>query len=354
MSLIDRYIFKTVVTTALISLLVLLALETFFTLMGEIEDMGEGNYGLPQVLQYLLLTLPRRTYEIFPMCLLVGGLLGMGSLASSSELVAMRAAGASLFRLVGAALKAGLFLGVLSLILGEFIAPYAEQIAQESRANARNQSIDIRHGLGFWARDGQNFVNVRAVLPSGRLANIYIYEMGESSELKSVIYARNADYVEGRWALQGVARTLIQPEAVYNRGVDNLLVDSVISPAMLNVLASDPEDLSIRDLRTYITYLNRNGLEDNMYQLAFWSKVLGPLTNLAMLFIAMPFVFGSQRKAGAGQRLLIGVFLGLLFFLANRMLGNLVLLYGYHPLLGAGSPMLLFFAAGAYALHKVR
>jgi len=316
--------------------------------------MGEGNYGLPQVLQYLLLTLPRRTYEVFPMCLLVGGLLGMGSLASSSELVVMRAAGASLFRLVGAALKAGLFMGLLALILGEFVAPYTEQLAQLTRASARNESIDIRHGLGFWARDGDSFVNVQSVLPGFKLADIYIYEMDEQADLKSVIHADNADYVDGRWALAGVTRTLIGTDAVQTHSVDSLVVDSVISPAMLDVLASDPEDLSMRDLITYIAYLNSNGLQDNMYQLAFWSKALGPFTNLAMLFIALPFVFGSQRKVGAGQRLLIGVFIGLLFFLSNRMLGNLVLLYGYHPLLGASSPTLLFFAVGSYALSRVR
>ena len=70
-------------------------------------------------------------------------------------------------------------------------------------------------------------------------------------------------------------------------------------------------------------------------------KLLAPLIYVAMLVVAMPFVFGPQRSAGTGQRLLIGLLLGLAFFLSNYLLGNVVLLYGFPPLVGASLPTLL-------------
>ena len=81
---------------------------------------------------------------------------------------------------------------------------------------------------------------------------------------------------------------------------------------------------------------------------------LAPLAYIAMLVVAMPFVFGPQRTAGTGQRLLIGLLLGLLFFLSNYLLGNVVLLYGFPPLVGATAPTLLFLGAGFFALRRLR
>ena len=65
---------------------------------------------------------------------------------------------------------------------------------------------------------------------------------------------------------------------------DQLAWNSTIDPDALTVLASDPEDLAIRELLTYIDYLRANHLDTRHYQLAFWNKVIGPITNLIMLF----------------------------------------------------------------------
>ncbi len=354
MKLIDRYIFKTVAGTALVALLVLLILETFFSFLGEIDDIGEGNYGLTDILLYLLLNMPQRIYEIFPMALLLGGLLGMGSLASSSELVCMRAAGLSLLRLIVAGLQVGLVLGLLALIVGEFVAPATTRLAKEWQATAKSQQVSIRQGLGFWARDGELLIHVEAVSPGVGLENIHIYQIDEQSRMRSIARARSARYVDDQWLLEDVQRSLIEADKVTADYQPVLTLNSLISPDLLRVLVLDPKNLSMRDLVTYIDYLDRNGLDSRSYRLAFWNKVFGPLINLAMIFVAMPFAFGSQRTVSIGQRLLIGVFFGLLFFLLNRMLGNVVLLYGYPPLLGAAAPSLLIFICGAYALHRVR
>ena len=139
MKILDRYIFRTVATTTLIALLVLLLLEFFLSLLIELEDVGKGRYDFLAAFRYLLLIQPQRLYELFPLALLVGGLLGMGALASGSELIVMRAAGLSLTRLAGSALQAGLLLSLTVLALGEFVAPPLEQAAYEQRAAAKNK-----------------------------------------------------------------------------------------------------------------------------------------------------------------------------------------------------------------------
>ena len=354
MSILDRYIFRTVAGATFVALLVLLLLESFLGLLVELEDVGKHNYHFAEIIQYLLLIQPQRLYELFPMALLVGGLLGMGALASSSELIVMRAAGVSLARLTRSALQAGFLLSLVVLAIGEFVAPPLEQIAREQRATAKSQDMAIRGGRGFWARDGDYFIHVRAVLPGIRLVDIHIFKIGPQDRLETVTAAQGARYQEGRWVLEGIDRSTLSDGGVRSERLDQLAVASEISPKVLDVLAANPNDLSIRDLWVYVSYLERNGLDAASHRLALWRKLLAPLTYLAMLVVGMPFVFGPQRSAGVGQRLLIGLLLGLAFFLVNYLLGNVVLLYGYPPLLGAILPSSLFLAAGFFALNRLR
>ncbi|HRF61537.1 MAG TPA: LPS export ABC transporter permease LptG [Candidatus Competibacter sp.] len=354
MSILDRYIFRTVAGATLVALLVLLLLEAFLGLLVELEQVGKGHYDFVAAIHYVMLIQPQRLYELFPMALLVGGLLGMGALASGSELVVMRAAGLSLNRLTRSVLQAGFLLSLLVLVIGEFAAPPLEQLADEQRAIAKGEDLAIRGGRGFWARDGGYFIHVRGVLPRFRLADIHIFKVDPESRLEEVTAAQSARYQGGHWLLEGIDGSILDGDTVQTKRLDNLSLASTISPKILDVLATNPSDLSIRDLLTYVDYLERNGLDAQNYRLALWRKLLAPLVYLAMLVIAMPFVFGPQRSAGTGQRLLIGLLLGLAFFLINYLLGNVVLLYGHPPLAGAILPPLLFLMAGFLALHRLR
>lgn len=354
MSILDRYIFRTVAGATLVALLVLLLLEAFLGLLVELEQVGKGHYDFVAAIHYVMLIQPQRLYELFPMALLVGGLLGMGALASGSELVVMRAAGLSLNRLTRSVLQAGFLLSLLVLVIGEFAAPPLEQLADEQRAIAKGEDLAIRGGRGFWARDGGYFIHVRGVLPRFRLADIHIFKVDPESRLEEVTAAQSARYQGGHWLLEGIDGSILDGDTVQTKRLDNLSLASTISPKILDVLAANPSDLSIRDLLTYVDYLERNGLDAQNYRLALWRKLLAPLVYLAMLVIAMPFVFGPQRSASTGQRLLIGLLLGLAFFLINYLLGNVVLLYGHPPLAGAILPPLLFLMAGFLALHRLR
>ncbi len=348
----DHYIFKAVLGPTLITLLVLLALEALIGLLEELDNL-QGGYDLKKIFHYIALTLPRRAHEVFPVALLLGGLLGMGQLNSGSEVVAMRMAGISVLRLVWPVMLIGLLLSLGALLLGEFVAPYTERQAQDLRANARAEAVAIRMGQGFWARDGNYFIHVNGVLPGFRLADIYLYEVTTDTRLTSIAWAQEARYDKGGWILDRVRRNDIQNNAVTIEQFSKLRLDLGINPDLLEVLAIEPEDLSMRDLQKYISYLQSNGLDARQQQFAWWTKVLAPFANLAILYLAMPFVFSPQRTLTRGKRLMIGICLGLLFFLVNRLIGNAVLFYTQSPLLGAIIPVLLFSIAGTFALRRV-
>jgi lipopolysaccharide export system permease protein len=351
-SILSRYIFRVVLGTSLIALLMMLILDSLFNLLSELEDVSNQGYTLNIMLYYLLLTLPQRLIETAPVALLVGGLLGMGALASHSELVVMRASGRSRLNIVSAAMQAGLILSLAVALVAEFVAPAAERMARTLKVEAGLS--DSRWNQGLWARDGDLIIHIGAALPGPRLSGLELYALDEQARLTVFGRASGARFENARWVLENAEFNVIKPDAIDQQAVPEIPWHSVLTPETLEVLAVDPEDLALRELLTYIDYLSDNGLDTDNYKLAFWTKVLAPLANLAMLFIAMPFAFSPQRGTGAGYRLMIGIFIGLLFFLLNRMLGNLVLLYHYPPILGAALPMLLLYAAGYWMLRRLR
>ncbi|HVQ32465.1 MAG TPA: LptF/LptG family permease, partial [Lysobacter sp.] len=92
----DLYIGRVVLVSVLMTWTIVLGLDCVQALLiGEMSDIGEGNYDFLHALLYVIYTAPRRAYTLFPTAAVVGALMGLGQLAASSELTALRALGLS-------------------------------------------------------------------------------------------------------------------------------------------------------------------------------------------------------------------------------------------------------------------
>ncbi|AKH21769.1 LPS export ABC transporter permease LptG [Sedimenticola thiotaurini] len=353
MKLLDRYIGTTVLVGITLTLLILLVLVGFVTLMDELGDVGKGDYTTIDAFYYVLLALPRRAYEVFPMSVLLGSLMGLGGLANNSELVAMRAAGVSLARIIVSVLKAGVLATLMVLIIGEVVAPNTEQYAERMRASKMSQQITLKSKYGFWARDGSSFVNIRQILPGSQLKDIYIYEFSPDRKLEVSTHAGFAQYQDGSWLLRDINQTRFLDDHVESRTLEQATWDSLLNPNILNVVVVRPTMLPVWGLYQYIDFMQKNGQEVVVYEVAFWSKVIMPLVTLVMVFLAVPFVFGVLRSVGIGQRIFAGSLLGLAFFLMNKVLGHMAVVFSLNPLFAAALPTLVFLGLGFWFVRRV-
>jgi lipopolysaccharide export system permease protein len=137
---INRYIYSVVFGAIGLTLMVFISLDFIFSLINQLDSL-EGNYTAKEALIYLLLTLPRRIYTFMPFACLIGCMAGLGILASSSELVIVRAAGVSTKRIVWMALRPALVFIFLALIIGEYVSPYTEQLATNRKAIATGKNV---------------------------------------------------------------------------------------------------------------------------------------------------------------------------------------------------------------------
>lgn len=353
MTLLDRYIGRAVLLGTLVVMLVLLTLFGIIEMVRQFDQVGVGSYTVWDAFVASILSMPRRMFEIFPVTALVGSLLGLGGLASNGELTAMRVAGISINRLIVSVLKAGIVMLVFVFLVGELIGPVSEEYVRQVKIEKQQQKITLKSQHGFWARDGKEFVNIRKILPGAQLEDIYIYRVAADKRLELATYARSATFVNGKWQLQGILQSSIQPDRVKSRSVGSASWSSMIDPDLLEVVVVEPVMLPAWGLYQYMRFMKRNGQDATLYEVAFWRKLVTPFTTVLMLIIAVPFVLGSLREVSVGQRVFVGTMIGTLFYTLSQSFSYLSVVYRIEPFLATVMPGLIMLAAAYYFIRRL-
>jgi len=347
----DRYIGSSVFVAILAVLGIILGLATLFAFIDEMGDASD-TYTLLDVLSYVLLTAPRRLYDMLPMAALIGCLIGLGSLASNSELTIMRAAGVSIGRIVWAVMKPMLVLMVAGVLIGEYVAPATESAAQANRSLAQGSgdAQSARHGL--WHRQGDEFIHVNSVQPNGVLYGVTRYHFDKERHMLSASFSKRAEFDKDHWQLSDVTTTLFHEKSteVVTTPVERWEI--ALSPQLLSTVVMAPESLSISGLWGYIHYLADQGLNNGRYWLAFWVKVLQPLVTAALVLMAISFIFGPLRSVTLGQRVFTGVLVGFTFRIVQDLLGPSSLVFGFSPLFAVLVPASVCALAGVWLLRR--
>ncbi len=325
----DKYVARAAVLGILLVWVSLTSLLMMFSLMDELRGTS-ANYGTSEVFWFVLQTAPRSAYQIFPVSALLGSLLGIGGLASANELVAFRSSGVSRLRLAAAGLAGALTLTIPVMMMGEWVAPGAEQQARAFRLSQLVGMIIIGGPTGTWMRDGGDIVHIRLPLltveggqQSISFQDVEIYDLAGFSGLQKISRAKSAFFDGKQWALEGVSVTEIDHSGVSLTEYERTPWVSGVKPELLQSAVTRPPYLSMRALRGQLEYLQRNGLDDRVYRSAFWEKVFYPISIIALVLAGMPFVFTSSRQQNIGFRLFVGMTLGGLFMLVNGAAQNL-------------------------------
>ncbi|MEB4591198.1 LPS export ABC transporter permease LptG [Candidatus Thiothrix sp. Deng01] len=355
MNILERYIWKSVLSSILVTWLALLLLDRFFAFLGELGDTSpDTHYGSLQAFYYIVMGVPKFLYDYFPTATLIGSLLGLGNLAANSELTAMRAAGVSIRQIVLMTLKLGLALVMLVFVLGEWVAPRTELAANNFKLQMQQKQLAVSD-QGVWVKDGDRILNIAKLWSEKKLEGISVYTVNPAEgRIENITHADSAERDAEGWLLHGVNHRIIRPDGIQQTKLATEHADNLLPEQVLTIAAVKPNQLAARELAEFIQHQRENDLNSDRFEQAFWQHFTTPLSTLVMLIIAAPFVFSFQRNAGAGQRIFIGIIIGIAFFLFSRILGNVGIVYGIPPLLSATLPLLVFLAGGTWMLWRVR
>lgn len=353
MKIITRYLLKEVTVNVLFIMFALIAMFSFFDLIQELESLGKGDYGLGKVLLFVCLSAPGHIYDVMPVAVLVGCMYSLGQFARYSELIVLRVSGISMLNITLTLLKVGLVFTLITFLVGELITPFSEKMAQRMRIKATDSVIAQDFRSGLWVKDGNSFVNVEEVLPDATLLNIHIYEFDKTFKLRTTTNALHGQFEDNDWNLKGVTKTDFGSDSVNVTHFADAKWRSLIRPELLNVLLVLPEKMSAWNLYAYIHHLSINKQKTTRYEVAIWAKMIYPLACLVMVILALPFAFIQQRATGASTKIFIGIMLGVLYQILNRVFVHLGLLNDWSPLFSAVMPTILFLSAGLIMLQQV-
>jgi lipopolysaccharide export system permease protein len=342
----ERYFARQIYGAVGFVLLGFLALFAFFDLIKELGDLGNGEYHLRQVFSFVLLSMPAHAYELFPIAVLIGTLYVLAQLASNSEYTVMRVSGLSPARAAFVLGKIGLAFVALTFVIGEWLAPNAEEAAQKVKLRAMSKLIgqDLRSGL--WFKDEGSFINVREARQADSLSGVRIFEFDPDYRLRRMTAAERAEYRgQGRWALLDVIHTQFTPEGPRTARVKEREWRSAVSPDMLDALIVKPERMSAWALHKYTQHLAGNRQKTERYEIALWKKLLYPLAALVMMALALPFAYMLGRAGAVGLKVFLGIMLGILFHMLNSLISHIGLLQNWPPFSAAAVPSAAFLAA---------
>jgi Predicted permeases len=331
--LLDRYVELSTLRACVLVAAGLTMLFDLLTFVEQLADVGHGHYQIQDALLYVALTTPAQLLQLIPVSALLGCLLALGGLSSTSELTAMRAAGVSELRILGWVFRLGVPVMLALFLVAEFVVPPAQRLAESDRSSRLGASEALRSDNGFWAHDGHRYLNIRTFAEGFRPRDLWIYRFDDQGRLTRLIHAASAQIKGGRstWKLDDVIEKVYGDGPVETRRLPTLDWTSFLRPDQLKLLTLPPDSMAPTALLRYVVELRREGQQALIYEQALWKMLVLPLATAAMVLISAPFAFGSLRARNAGQRLTVGVLIGLVFYLGQQISGYLGLLLALPP-----------------------
>jgi len=352
---IDRYLYRTVLLYTLMAMAVLLVLGALVLFISQQGDIGVGSYSAGDAFLFTLLNMPQQAFDLLPIGAMIGALMGLGNLASGSELIVTRASGVSVWRIAWPVGLAGLTLSLITYGIGEYAAPPMAQFAKREKTTSKLADVSFAGSSSAWVKDGNLILRVQTGEVDRAFGGVSVFELDGPTQLRSIRRAARISVADpGRWSLHNVATSHFDKDRVTGDTQAETTLQSAVNPDFLGLAATDPQLLTLHGLASYIEHLRRNNLETGVYEIGYWSRIARLFAVVVVTLLALPFVFGPLRTTGAGTRTVIGVLLGVVFFLITRTVENGGLLFNVNPALIGWLPTAFIGLCTVIAISRTR
>jgi lipopolysaccharide export system permease protein len=388
LKVLSRYVKINALLAIIAAVLGLWTLQLLFSYLSELDSLTD-SYTMSDALKYIFYRSPYFLEEFIPTGALLGAVVGLGLLANKSELIVMRASGISVYRIVGWVLQPALVFVLLALVVNQFVLPYSNQLASD--ISSEDSSSLVTSVRGYWTvqprfktvessaanssgeplkaqPDGSDILYIDYADVEGDIGTVKRWHLDNNGNLQTAIHAEGGKYI-GRqlasdsanpkqkyryqWQLTNMNKLTI------NQGFDSSRAESPsdtltlpFAPESVYLLTREAESLSLTQLYAHRQFMQQQGKRSLTHELAFWQKLLSPLSILSLVIVACSFVFGSLRTHSLGLRIVVALLFGLLFSYIQDLVGFVSLATGFSPLLMVLLPIIASALLGGYLLKR--
>ena len=341
----ERYIRKTLLSFTFVVLVIWLGMYSFFTFLSEMSSIGQVNYTSLEAFRYIALQIPEVAYKHASPVILLGCVLGMGHLATTNQLLVLRVSGMSIFRLTMLTIKTALIFVIAVIAIGEIFAPIASEEAERGRSKALDIAIASQSQEGFWIRDGESFINVQKNIDGKLFIGVTVIEVNSSNKIATVLTSEQATFDGKSLDMKNTEIFSIDSDKKINdislkeRNSYNKTVS--FDQDLIDSLKKEPEDLTTWSIIKQIQFLSDNKLRSGIYEVELYKRLIKPITLIAMILLAMLFIFGYTRDATLGRKIFFGIALGLSFEMLSRISGAMALSFDFNPVISTVLPTIV-------------
>lgn len=356
--IIDRYIFKELVEPFLFGLGAFTAILSASMILFElVRAVVLRGMPLLVALQIFIYRLPGVTVYIFPMATLLGALLAFSRLSHDSEVIAFRAAGISLFRLIIPVLALGLMVSLVNLVFSEIVVP-------ESNKAAKNLLIET-------SLEKQPKMQKNVFVPElegGSLKRIFYAETMQGSKMKEVIVqdfstgrlsqiitAKEAAWQSGKnqWLFKNGIIYLVAESGEYKHLIKfkEQYISIKYTPADFYIGDRSPEDMNLPELKEFISLKEKMGVDVTDFRIQYNMKLSIPFASLVFALLGAPLGLSPRRASGSiglGLSIIVIFFYYIVTFISMAV-GELKIL---SPEISAWIPNLITAGVGLYILKR--
>lgn len=350
--ILNRYIRKSIISSTLIVILVLMVIDTFIEFVGQLTTIGVAHYNLLKVVIYVMAQLPHDMYQLFPMTGFLGSLIGLGYLASTGQLNAMRTAGMSVGSILVLVMRTAGWMILVMFLIGEYIAPKLQLASERMRSKALMNVIHYQNMENFWIKDNNSFIHVGSLVSNNKMNDITRFVSTQDHQLQSLQYADEAEFVNDHWELKNVIESRFENNRVKRFNIARLPIALKLNPNMARKKHKHIERESLVDLYQDIRYRDDTSSGKLQYMFAFWRRLFQPVVTVMMICLGVPFIFGSLREVSMSLRVMTGIILGFFFYMLNQFFGPLAMVYQINPFVAAIIPSVLFLAVCGILLRR--
>lgn len=355
MKTVRRLFYVDIVSAVAFVALAFLSLFFFIDFVDAISEAARRGYSSLIAAASCVLEIPTHLYELAPIAVLIGTIYALSRLSQSSEFTILRTGGLGPGRALRLLATLGIAFGVLTFVVGDYVAPLAENRLAQLKSFARGGTSLGRTGVWLKERhstdDGYRSysVHVSSTGASGELLGVKIFEFDEQGLMTRIIAAesgvvegtslwklsnaRITQWVAGNASQQALMSTETRNEWLWNGGLSAEVVSSALLPV---------DSMSTFELWRYIAHLDTNAQAIQAYEIQFWKRAFYPFACLVMVGLALPFAYLHARSGGISLKVFGGIMLGISFILLNNLSGHLGLLKNWTPWLVAAAPGVLF------------
>jgi lipopolysaccharide export system permease protein len=287
---------------------------------------------------------------MFPYAVLIGSMLSLGAMSSDMEFISMQSAGVSISKIITIILIQAFLLSSIFYYVTDSVVPKYSNKAEMKKNFALNKKL-IFNKNGVWFKDQNTFIKINEIYSDKKLSGIMIYGYDSNDSLSLIKNIRHAEFIDNEWYLQEVNETIINNSLITKKYSKEYYTDTLVDRKLINIKTHKSSSLSLANVSQNISYLMKNNLDADVQKKMYWEKIFMPLSTVVMLFLSMPFIFGKHRSANLSKRLVLGLFIGIGFFIVTSILPNLGMVFGILPFINVLLPHILFIALGKYLLE---